>query len=616
MTVAEYIAKFLADNGMNDVFCMDGAAAAQMIVAVANEPRLNYYCNWHEQAGGFAADGYFRSSGRMSTMISTSGPAAQNLCNPIATAWYDSIPVLFITGNINSMFMKPNNYVRQHGFQEHDVVSMVKGFTKYAVQIKNASQIKFELEKAIILAKSGRPGPVLLDIPMDIQKKEIDETKLVTSSVFHEKQDDCFKEMHRYSVEFILEEMYKAKRPLILIGGGVKLSKAEANLRVLLNCLHVPFAVTWNMIDFAESNDPLYAGRVGTFGGDGRNFAIQNCDFLLVMGSRISGRITGGMINSFARDAYRVIVDIDVEELQYQPVKGDLNLAMDAKKFIDIMTEIFAARAQKNYIENDENEWLSTKFNDWTNQVIEWRNKYRVYNPEYEKQKDSVNPYVFIKELSKQVENDSVIVTDIGSNCVVTHQCWDTKLGQIIFSNNGNASLGYALPAAIGAAIANPDKQIICIVGDGGLNFNIQELQTIRTYNLNIKIFVFNNDCYGMTKAYRDTNCNSNYAGCDREHGVVMPDFCEIAYAYGLYQSFKIYNHKHLALNIDQALNFDSNPLLCDVNMKGFFDYIPKINFYGPIEDMYPFLPRDEIKANMIIDPIEGWEGPTYPGHK
>jgi acetolactate synthase-1/2/3 large subunit len=252
---------------------------------------------------------------------------------------------------------------------------------------------------------------------------------------------------------------------------------------------------------------------------------------------------------------------------------------------------------------------------DWTKQVIDWRNKYRVYNPEYEKQKGSVNPYVFIKELSDQATKDTIIVTDIGSNCVVTHQCWDTKLGQRIFSNNGNASLGYGLPAAIGAAIANPEKQVICITGDGGLNFNIQELQTIKTYNLNIKIFVFNNDCYGMTKAYRDTNCNSNYAGCDREHGVVIPDFCAIANAYKI-PKCAIFGHEDLDIIKDVLNATGKDSVLCDVNMKGFFDYIPKINFYGPIEDMYPFLPREEFKANMIIEPIKGWEVPAYAGHK
>lgn len=591
MTVAEYVAKFLADNNMNDVFLMDGAAAAQMIVAVANEPRLKYYCNWHEQAGGFAIDGYYRSSGKMSTMICTSGPATQNLCNPIATMWYDSIPGLFITGNVNSQFMKPNKLVRQHGFQEHDVVDMVKGFTKYAVQIKNANQIKFELDKALFLAKQGRPGPVLIDIPMDIQKKEINEYTLITSHVFHEEPTNYFESINRHTAGFVLSKLAEAKRPLILLGGGIKLANAEKETRELINYLQVPFAVTWNMIDFAESNDPLYAGRVGTFGGDGRNFAIQNCDFLLSIGSRISGRIIGGMIDSFAREAYKVIVDVDSRELEYQQVKHNVGVIMDAKEFA-------IAAKETHCPEFDASGWIE--------RVIEWRNKYRVYKTEYEDQKDSVNPYVFIKELSKQVDEHSIIITDIGSNSVVTHQCWDTKLGQKIFANNGNASLGYALPAAIGAAIANPDKQIICITGDGGLNFNIQELQTIKTYNLNIKIFIFNNDMYGMTKAFRDTNCNCNYAGCDRDNGVVMPDFFRIADAYRI-TNYRINEHMYLAQDISYVLSYKKS-ILCDVNMKGFYDYAPKLNYFGPIEDMYPFLPRDEFRANMIIEPIEGWE--------
>lgn len=598
MLVSDYIAQFLVEKRIKDVFFIDGSAVASLLVGVANNKNLNYYCPWHEQAGSFAVDGYVKTSNRLTVMMATSGPAGQNLLNGIAASYYDSIPALYFTGQINSRFIKPSNTIRQHGFQENDIVSMAKPITKYAVMIKNAEDIRYELEKSHYLAVSGRPGPVLLDVPMDIQKTEIDENNL--RSFNKPGSDNNNLNLIKNQISKLIEMINEAKRPVVLIGGGVWISGALNETKELLSTLKFPFFVTWNMIDFCEKNDPLYGGRVGTFGGDGRNFGIQNSDLLLTIGSRISGRITGGMMETFARAAKKIIVDIDSEELKYQQVKGDLNICCDAKFFV---TEFHSKL---------KNEMISFDFSDWLQKVIYWKNKYPVFKNEYWEQKGSVNPYVFVKTLSDELKENDVIVVEAGGNCVITSQTFEPKKGQRFFSNNGNSSLGYALPASIGACIANNKKQVICICGDGGLNYNIQELQTINYHKLPIKIMIFNNYAYGITKAYRDTNFKSNYAGVDKEHGVESPDFIKVAQAYKI-KSVRIENHGELKDKLKDVLN-SNEPVLCDINMIGFYNYNPKLGWGVPIEDQFPFLPRDEFIKNLLIDPIPGWEDPVYPG--
>ena len=594
--VSDYIVNFLVEKGIKDVFFIDGSACASMIVAVARNKNLRYFCPHHEQAGAFAVDGYYKASGKLSAMIATSGPAGQNLLNGIAASYYDSIPAIYLTGNINSKFMKPNNEIRQRGFQENDIVSMVKPVTKYSSMVLKPELIRYELEKAYYFATTGRPGPVLLDIPMDIQQSTVNENELIGYRLLPMRKDTTFIDQH---INKILDMLDKAKRPVILLGGGVRLAQADDVVKALINELKVPVFTTWNMIDFCPNNYFYYGGRVGTFGGDGRNFGIQNCDLLISIGSRISGRITGGMVSTFARGAKKVIVDIDPAELVWQQVKGDLNIVCDAKVFAEEFLKIVKERK------------LEFNFRSWMSQVFDWRMQYSVMKKEYWMQ-ENVNPYVFVKILSDEMKEGDVLVHEAGGNCVVTSQAFEAKQGQRVFSNNGNSSLGYALPAAIGASIATK-KQVICITGDGGLNFNIQEFQTLKHYMLPVKVFIFNNDAYGITKAYRDTNFQSEYAGVDAEHGNSNPNFVKVADAYGL-KTFKIdsFSEPRLRNIIREVLSYPG-PVVCDVNMKGFYDYQPKLGWRSPIEDQYPFLPREEFRRQMIIDPIEGWEDPKYP---
>lgn len=593
MIVPKYIADFLVKKGIKDVFFVDGSAAAGLIVAVAKNKKLNYYCPLHEQAGAFMADGYFKASHRLAVMIATSGPGGQNLLNGLAASFYDSCPGIYFTGQINSRFIKPNNLVRQWGFQENDIVSMAKPVSKYAALVTKAGDIRYELEKAYYIATSGRPGPVLLDIPMDIQRAEVNGNLRGFVPA-----DSPINEVNKIPV--VLEWIEKAKRPAVLLGGGVWLADAVEDARKLAHILkQVPFFVTWNMVDYYDPK--FFGGKVGTFGGEGRNFGIQNCDFLLTIGSRISGRITGGMLHTFARAAKKVIVDIDQNELKYQQVKGDINVCCDAKIFIRNLIKLL--EKSQDFGKNIDSSWFK--------RVMEWKHKYKIMKSEYWKQRGSVNPYVFVDVLSDLMREGDILVHECGGNCVITSQAFKPKANQRVFTNNGNSSLGYSLPAAIGAAIAT-GKKINCIAGDGGINFNIQELQTLKYYRLPVKVFIFNNKAFGITKAYRDTHCNSEYAGVDAKHGLSFPDFIKVAKAYRL-RAVSISDNSQLKRKLKAVLEADE-PIVCDVNMAGFYDYQPKLGWGVPIEDQYPFLPRDEFRKNMIIQPWPGWENPVYPG--
>jgi len=590
MNVSDYIANFFVRKGIKDIFLVDGAACACMIVSVANNSNLRYFCPHHEQAGAFAIDGYVKASGKPSVMIATSGPAGQNLINGIAASWYDSVPAIYLTGNINSRFMKPSNDVRQHGFQENDIVSMVSTVTKYASVVMRAEHIEYELEKAYQHATTGRPGPVLLDIPMDIQKMELPSLDMISFNENY-KMVPILDNIQR-QIEKIKGMIEESDRPALLLGGGVAISGVREKVKELVSKLGIPYFVTWNMIDFDAYDNPLFGGKVGTYGGEGRNFGIQNCDLLIGLGTRISGRITGGMMDTFARDAKKVLIDIDQEDMRWQQVKADVNIPVSLSDFIPMFID--------SLVEGSYN------FSQWVSKVIDWKEKYGVMREEYYQSKN-VNPYVFMDVLCKKMSSGDVLVHEAGGNAVITSQSFKAKSNQKVFSNHGNSSLGYALPAAVGAAIAT-GKKVLCITGDGGLNFNIQELQTIKHYNLPVIVLIFNNYAYGITKSYRDTNFNSEYAGCDAEHGLASPDFIKISESYGL-KTVRIDSNGEIDEKLNEILECDE-AVVCDINMSGFYDYLPKIGWKNPIEDMYPFLDRAEFKSNMIIEPLEGWEKP------
>ena len=600
MKVADYVINRLAEEGVDKIFVVYGAANGDLIDAFTRTDKTEYVAVMHEQAGGFAAEAYAKTTGNMGVAIATSGPGGMNFVTPIGNCFYDSVPCIFITGQINSRFLRPDESIRQIGFQETDIVSIVKPITKYAKMIVNPNSIKYEVEKAIHLAKSGRPGPVLLDIPLDIQKSIIDVKTLIGyESNIGETEYEVIR-VHK-QVQQVVELIRNAERPVLLVGGGVKNAKAITELQSVSKLLGIPTFPTWNALDVVTSDLPTYCGRVGTYGGAGRNFAIQNSDLLITIGCRLSGRITGGNIKSFARKAKKIMVDIDEAQLQphLQQVPFDVNIKSDAKLFLKLLENILV---DKNY---------ERKHTSWLERAIDWKYKYDPVKPEMGSSNTTIHPYRFMRQLSSKMSNTDILVADCGGNIVITSQALETKLGQNYMTNNGNSPMGFSFAAGIGAWFAAPNNNVICIIGDGGMTVNLQELQTVKNYNVKLKTFILNNHIYGITKAFQETNFQGRAEACGPK-GYNPPDFVKVCESFGI-RSISLKNPADVDKIIDEVIAADE-PIIVDVDIHEFHTYEPRIfGWSTPIEDMYPYIPRDEFLQNMIIEPLDGWDNPAMP---
>jgi len=472
MILADYVINFFANKGIDKAFVVYGAANGHLIDAFTRNNKIQYVATMHEQAAGFAAEGYAKIKRLPGLSIVTSGPGATNLSTPIANCFYESIPCIFITGQIHSNFLRPHKSIRQVGFQETDVVSITKSITKYAKMITDPNEIKYELEKSFNLCNSGRKGPVLLDIPTDIQKVKIEINSTKGIGTKYNRQIFNLKKV-KASINKYLKDLKKSKRPVLLIGGGAQLANCSSKILKIAKVLNIPCFATWNGMDTITSDFALYGGRVGTYGGPGRNLGIQNCDLLFGLGTRVSGRITGGNPKSFAREAKKYIVDIDPALLtrKYQQVKIDENIYCDLNIFLNIFID-------------EINKFNKSKlnFDDWNKKVKLWLKNYNSYKSKYTesngykfKGKKYVHPYAFMNSLSNHLSKKDIIVGDCGGISVVIGHCLKTKFGQRYHSNNGHAPMGYAFSAAIGSWLGSSKKHnTICLTGDGGFNMNIQ----------------------------------------------------------------------------------------------------------------------------------------------
>lgn len=599
MKVADFIIDYLGNLGIDNIFEVYGSANGDLIDAFTRTNKTRYISVMHEQAGGFAAEGYAKISGKIGVAIATSGPGGHNFVTPIGNFFYDSIPGLFITGQIKTEFLRPDESIRQIGFQETDIVGIVTPITKYAKMVTDPKSIKYELQKAIFLAQDKRPGPVLLDLPIDIQKAEINPDELVGFSEENYKMN-YDTDLIDHKINQFLNDLSKSKRPVLMVGGGVRTSGAAEEFLELVKKLKIPVIPTWNAIDVIPSNSEYCAGRIGTYGGRGRNFAIQNSDLLLSIGSRISGRITGGYPMSFARAAKKYMVDIDPSNLdkKFQQVTFDENIVVDAKLFI----ERFLIRLKDFNVPD---------FTEWRTKTIEWREKYDTVKPEYYNQEGVANPYVFMRILSEEMKEGDVLVGDCGGNIVILSHSFETKPRQRVITNNGNSPMGFSFSGAMGAYLAaKPGQNIVCTIGDGGFNMNLQELQTIKNYNMKVKTFIINNHCYGITRQFQKTNFQGRQEACGPK-GYSPPDFIKIANAYGI-KNFTISNNSEIREVIKKVLEY-GGPVVCDVNVHDWETYTPRvIGWKTPIEDMDPYLDREEFRKNMFIEPLKGWENHNY----
>lgn len=599
MKLSDYIIKFIEKLGVKHIFLISGGGCIHLIDSVGKSKKIKYICNHHEQASATAAEAYSRVTGNLGVCIVTTGPGATNAITGMLGAWLDSIPMLVISGQVKRETIGAGTKWRQLGDQEINIIDIVKPITKYAKVVMKPEDIKYHLEKAVYLAKTGRPGPVWIDVPLDIQAWQINPSKLKSfnpKEINPEYSTD--KILLKKTVKKTLDRLETSKRPVLYVGHGIRLSGAMKEFSNLITLLKIPVLTSYAGYDMIPSSHPYFFGRGHAFGQRAANFILQNSDFFLSIGARLDIRTIGFTYKAFARAAYKVIVDVDKNELEKPFVKPDLPANFDAKDFINEMI----SQVKKNK--------LNLKINDWLIYGRKLNKKYPVVLKKYWNEKKRVNPYCLIETVGKVFEpNELIVVSDgVGPlNCM--YQAFYVKKGQRIILNNGCAQMGYGLPAAIGASFAtNKQKRIICFEGDGSLQLNIHELQVMKHHNLPIKLFIYSNDGY---QSIRNTQVNlfgGKLTAVDSSSGVSTPDFIQIGKAYGI-KTIRINNHKDMEAKIKKALN-TKGPVICDINTVRDLMLTPKLSakklpngqfISPPLEDMGPFLPREEFKKNMLI---------------
>ncbi|MBM3332340.1 thiamine pyrophosphate-binding protein [candidate division WOR-3 bacterium] len=594
--LSDFVARHLADRGVRHVFMLTGGGAMHLNDSFGQEKRIQYICCHHEQACAIAAEGYARTLGRIAVVNVTTGPGGTNAITGVLGQWLDSIPALYVSGQVRYEMTAASTGLplRQLGDQEADIIALVRPITKYAVMVTDPKMIRYHLDRAIRHATSGRPGPVWLDIPLDVQASMVDEVSCAgydpTSDNVQAEETDL-----RRQVGIVLERMRTAERPLIMAGAGIRLAGAAELFRRVVEALGVPVLTAWDAIDILPSDHPLFAGRPGTVGQRGANFVLQNADMLLCIGCRMNVRQIGYNQASVARAAFKVSVDIDPAELAKWTFKPDLPVRADARSFLGLLD-----RAIQTAQPERRQSWL-----DW---CVERSRRYPPVTETMREEHGAVNPYAFCDALAGALASDDVVVSANGAACVVPIQSMRIRDGQRHIVNSGCAAMGYGLPAAVGACFANEGRRVICLEGDGSIQLNIQELATVAHHRLPLKIFVFNNGGYLSIRTTQRAFFEGRLVGEGPHSGVGIPDMTRIAEAYGI-TSAVIRNHQELPGWIRATLEHPG-PVLCNVMMVPNQEFVPRVTsrrlangrmVSSPLEDMYPFLDRGELLSNMII---------------
>ena len=602
LRVADYIAETAAQRGVRDVFLVTGGGAMHLNDAFGRCSSLRYICCHHEQACAMAAESYARLSGRPALVNVTTGPGGINAINGVFGAWTDSIPMLVVSGQVRRDTALYHcgliGKLRQLGDQEADILGMIRGITKYSVTVDDPRSIRYHLERALHLAVSGRPGPCWIDVPVDVQGAMIDPETLPG---YDPDEDRIYRDENLLALQCreIVARLQRSVRPVMLVGSGIRLADAVEEFDQVIRKLGIPVATGWTAVDLMPGDDPLYCGRPGTVGDRGGNFAVQNADFLLVIGSRLNIRQVSYNWSSFARHAFMVQVDVDEAELRKPTVKPDMPVHSDAKLFL---RELSCALDECAYDPQRHREWVS-----WCRDRVM---RYPCVLPRHRSADGPLNPYYFVDHIFRRLAPDDVVVCGNGTASVVCCQVARIRKGQRLIYNSGCASMGYELPAAIGAAVAGGGRRVICFAGDGSLQMNIQELQTVALHRWPIKIIVLNNGGY-LSMRQTQMSFFGRLIGESPESGVSFPDFVRVAQAYGI-PARRIESHDSLD-EVDQAIN-SPGPALCEAVLDPEQAFEPKTSskrlpngriVSAPLEDMWPFLEREELLNNLFIPAAE-----------
>ena len=590
--VSDYVIDFLARRGMRDIFMVSGGGIIHLVDSVGKHPDVRYWCNYNEQATSYCTEASARFANHIAACLVTTGPGSTNAISGVAGAWVDSVPLFVVSGQVKRELIADYTRLRQIGEQEINIIDIVRPVTKYAVTVTEPSDIRRRLEEAHHHAVTGRPGPVWVNIPLDVQGSMVEETAMAS-----------FTPKPLATADFDLpakaataaEWLAAAKRPVVLFGQGVRLSGALELMEQFMAVHHLPVVLSFSGLDLLPDDHPLLAGKPGIIGQRRANFAVQNADCLLSVGSRLNLKIVGYNYRNFAPRARKIVVDIDGAELGKTTLSPDLGVRADAGDFL------------REMIRQRQGQPLRAPAR-WLEACDEWKRRYPNIVASFFDDRDHVNTYVFFDRLSELLRPDDPVVTANGTAALCLYQAFRVKRGQRAFTNNGYGAMGWGLPGAIGVCVANGRRRTICVEGDGSLQMNIQELEFVRYHRLPLKLFVLNNRGYSSIRLTQDTFFQSHYVASDEGSGVAGSNFRGLAEAYGL-----AYAHIDSNEQIDDVVAevlAAAGPVLCEVKVSPHQGIHPKSSSFRredgsfesrPLEDMYPFLPREELRANMSI---------------
>lgn len=599
--LSDYVVRFVANQGVKHVFLVVGGGAMHLNDSLSRCKEIEFVCNLHEQASAIAAENYSKATNHLGVCMVTTGPGGTNAITGLAGAWLDSTPCLFLSGQVkraDSMFLPDGTPlgVRQVGVQEVDIISVVRPLTKYAVTVNDPQTIRYHLEKALYLAQSGRPGPVWIDIPLDVQAAPIDEAKLAG---YDRPVPEFDTAALQAQVGEVIDALNRAERPVLLAGNGIRLARAEKEFLELVDTLDIPLETTWLAIDVIGDEHPLFTGRPGSVAARGANFAIQNSDFLLAIGARLDRVVTGFNPDRFAPAAHKVMVEIDPPELAKMGKSVRTKICADAGAFMR------ALLARKSEISPRQPAARA----DWNKRCADWKVRYPLVLPAHRTPSGRVSVYHLADIFSDELRNDDFIVSgSSGSGIELFLLALRVKTGQRVFHTTALGAMGFGIAASIGACIAGGRRRTVCVDGDGGFQFNIQELETVNRLQLPIKFFVLNNNGYASIRASQTNFFGQPTIGCDSRTGQSLPDVRKVAQAYGLATDV-IADQSDLRSEVRRVVS-RPGPLVCDVHMIPDEVRAPRLSSVQrpdgsfvskPLEDLWPFLDREEFYSNMLI---------------
>lgn len=579
MKVSDYVMNFLVSEGVTHIFEVCGGALAHLLDSMYGRKDINAVSMHHEMAAAMAAEGYGRISGNLGVAMATSGPGATNLITGIGSCFFDSVPSLFITGQVNTYEFKFDRLVRQIGFQETDIVNIVKPIVKDAILVDDKKKMRYILEKAVDTARGERPGPVLVDIPLNIQRYDIDPENVDS---YKSKDNNLISEIDDNIYE-ILQLIKTSSRPVVLVGGGLRLSHAEKEFFEFINKTKIPVVASLMGLDGFPHDHESFVGMIGTYGNRYANLTLANSDLLIALGTRLDTRQTGTKPETFAREAKIVHVDIDPLELNNK-IKEDISINSDIKELLIKLNGLLTEKDEKD-------------LKEWKNVINEFKEKYSSFKKPAE---ENVDPNFFMHKLSEFLPENAIICVDVGQNQIWAAQSLELKGSQRFLTEGGMASIGSALPMGIGASFAKPESTVVVITGDGGFQLNLQELQTVYHHNLPIKIILLNNYCYGMIKQFQEQYMDSRFQSA--VEGYSCPDFQDVVGAYKI-PVMKITKSSELA-NAFEKLFKNKDSMFLEVDISSNYKAQPKLAVNRPLEDQEPLLSFDELESNMLIDAI------------